>query len=518
MTTVVPRPLSNRVKAILLSPRLEWPVIADEPATLTSIYTGYVLILAAIPAVCSAIGLSVLGMSVPFVGTFRIDPMTAIRMAVVRYVASVLGVYLLALTIDTTAPTFGGHKDLVRALKVAAYASTAGWVVGVFSIVPALSVLGLLGLYGLYLLYTGLPVLMHTPPDRAQSYTVVVVLTAIVVTLLVGAVTTRLGGMPGGGMSGFRLAIVAAPATRPMTKGLRYTFTVSTSRDGAAPQTTLAGTGQFAGDQGRVDLTQEPQMPQAGPVLATLPPMFTPGNYFLVKHGGDTLTLVDPHQKKYWSLAPVDVIQGLGATMALVKIEYSNTDISVQRVQPDSSLDGYAAQHWRLTDNHTERVSVMFVHGTSISKSTYDYYIATDFKDDLNPFTRSNAAAASAVARTSDYAATMLAAQQQMAKGVPLLVVTQTTTANDKGKQTSVLVTRRIDDIAPADIPASVFEIPADYTLIVPPPPSSASAGRDSTKSLGAIVDTAATHAGKDAATDAKDAVKQKARKIIHFP
>ena len=40
-----------RVKAILGTPRTEWPVIATEPATIGDIYKDYVLILAAIPAV-----------------------------------------------------------------------------------------------------------------------------------------------------------------------------------------------------------------------------------------------------------------------------------------------------------------------------------------------------------------------------------------------------------------------------------------------------------------------------------
>ena len=42
--------LVDRVKNILLSPRTEWPVIDAEPATVASLYTGYIMPLAAIPA------------------------------------------------------------------------------------------------------------------------------------------------------------------------------------------------------------------------------------------------------------------------------------------------------------------------------------------------------------------------------------------------------------------------------------------------------------------------------------
>jgi hypothetical protein len=47
--------LLDRVKNILLTPKTEWPVIAGETATVSSIYTGYVMILAAIGPVAMAV-------------------------------------------------------------------------------------------------------------------------------------------------------------------------------------------------------------------------------------------------------------------------------------------------------------------------------------------------------------------------------------------------------------------------------------------------------------------------------
>jgi len=173
------------VKAILLTPKTEWPVIDTEPATVASIYTGYVMILAAIPAVCGAIGLLWLGFSIG----------TVIRMLVVRYLGALVGTYVLALIIDALAPTFGGQKDQLRAFKVAAYSATASWIVGVFGLIPSLAIVGLLGLYSLYLLYTGLPLLMKAPADRAMGYTAVVIVAAIVVFLVIGAVAGTLGGV-----------------------------------------------------------------------------------------------------------------------------------------------------------------------------------------------------------------------------------------------------------------------------------------------------------------------------------
>ena len=53
--------LIARAKAILLSPRTEWPVIAAEPETVANLYKNYILILAAIPVVAGFIKGSLIG-------------------------------------------------------------------------------------------------------------------------------------------------------------------------------------------------------------------------------------------------------------------------------------------------------------------------------------------------------------------------------------------------------------------------------------------------------------------------
>ena len=179
-------PLIQRVKNILTTPTTEWPVIDAEPATIGSIYKNYVVILAAIPPVCLLIGLFLLG--------GRYLPMNFIlAQAVLTYLLSLVSVYVLALIIEALAPSFGGTKDRLKAFKVAAYASTAAWVVGIFYLLPFLVVLGIVGgLYSLYLLYLGLPVLMKTPADKSIVYTVAIVVAAIVINILVGVIVSRI--------------------------------------------------------------------------------------------------------------------------------------------------------------------------------------------------------------------------------------------------------------------------------------------------------------------------------------
>jgi hypothetical protein len=188
--------LVDRVKRILMSPRAEWQVIDAEPTTAAQLYTGYIVPLAAIGPIAQVIGYSVFGISVPFVGTYRVPIGSAITSALVTYVLSLAATYVLALIIDGLAPTFNGQRSQVQALKVAAYSSTAAWVAGIFYLVPGLRVLTILGLYSLYLLYLGLPIVMKAPREKAMAYTAVVILAAIVLFMVIGVIAARFMAVP----------------------------------------------------------------------------------------------------------------------------------------------------------------------------------------------------------------------------------------------------------------------------------------------------------------------------------
>jgi hypothetical protein len=188
--------LVQRVKRILLSPRSEWAVIDAEPTTPAALYTGYIMPLAAIGPVSQVIGYSVFGITVPFMGTYRVPIGSAITSAVVGYILTLAGTYVLALIIDGLAPTFNGQRSQIQALKVAAYSSTAAWVAGIFALIPGLRLLGILGLYSLYLLYLGLPILMKSPREKALGYTVVVILAAIVLFIVIAVIAGRFMPVP----------------------------------------------------------------------------------------------------------------------------------------------------------------------------------------------------------------------------------------------------------------------------------------------------------------------------------
>lgn len=194
--------LVQRVQEILLKPKDTWPVIEGEGGDIPSIYKNYLVFLAAIPAVATFIGFSVFGISV-FGANIRVPFLSGLVNMVVGFVLSLVMVYVLALIVNALAPTFKGEKNLLNAFKLIAYGSTAGMVGGIFSVLPSLSMLGFIAaLYSIYLIYTGIPVLMKAPADKAMGYTAVLMVCGVVAGLVMGAVSAMFTGGSAASMMG----------------------------------------------------------------------------------------------------------------------------------------------------------------------------------------------------------------------------------------------------------------------------------------------------------------------------
>ncbi|HTR58959.1 MAG TPA: Yip1 family protein [Casimicrobiaceae bacterium] len=182
--------LFERVKNILLQPKNEWPKISAETATVQSLYVGYILILAAIGPLAMMVRSVAAGFG------------TGIPFAIGVYLLTLVSVFIVALIVDTLAPTFGSERNFVESLKVVAYAYTAVWVAGIFRLIPTLGgVLALIaGIYSIYTFYLGLAPVKKCPPAKAVAYTIVVLICNILLFWVLGLVLLPM--MLGGGMIG----------------------------------------------------------------------------------------------------------------------------------------------------------------------------------------------------------------------------------------------------------------------------------------------------------------------------
>lgn len=197
----------QRVRNVVLRPRESWPALAAENVTVSQLFTGWVLPLAAVPALAYLIAVE-LWLHV-FMSTYAAFAALAagaslttagiVANAVALYVITVGSVALYAWIVQILAPQFGAEGDYAAALKVVAYASTPYWLASILLIL-SMSALGVLvdlallaaGIYGIYILYEGLGEAMHTPREKRAVYTVVIVVVALVVSF----VTSRIIALP----------------------------------------------------------------------------------------------------------------------------------------------------------------------------------------------------------------------------------------------------------------------------------------------------------------------------------
>jgi len=186
--------LVQRAKNIIISPKTEWEVVANEEPNIQQILMGYVFPLALIPTIATIIGWGAIGILGFTSFTY------GIAMGLVQLINAFLSVIIAGFVIDALAGSFGSTKNLGRSIQLVAYSMTPIWVAGILNILPAISWLPfLIGLYAIALLYQGLTPLMKTPEDKKVVYLIVsiVVLIAVywIISLILSAILLAVFGL-----------------------------------------------------------------------------------------------------------------------------------------------------------------------------------------------------------------------------------------------------------------------------------------------------------------------------------
>lgn len=188
--------LVARAKAMILSPQSEWIVIRNAPMGVAGLYRNYAMILAAIPALAGFLRSVVFGHG--FLFRYRSGIFSALSAALLQYLLSLVAMAVIALIANAVVTRFEGRADRLGAFNLATFSLTASWLAGAFELIPGLGLLSLLGLYSFYLLYTGLPVMLRVPREKALICTLVIALASAVVLMLASAVVSPLAALIAG--------------------------------------------------------------------------------------------------------------------------------------------------------------------------------------------------------------------------------------------------------------------------------------------------------------------------------
>ncbi len=182
----------TRTRNMLLTPKTEWAVIAEEEPAATTIFFSYAFPLILASAAAGFIGHTFIWHDAyDFNWREGINETAALTwglyFGIQTVVISALGVWLTAIVVNALAEKFGSEKNMGRSMQLIAYAMTPVWIGGLVRIYPPIGIIGLLfGLYGLYLLYLGLPFVMKTPSDKVVPFTIISIVILLVISIALG--------------------------------------------------------------------------------------------------------------------------------------------------------------------------------------------------------------------------------------------------------------------------------------------------------------------------------------------
>jgi hypothetical protein len=226
---------------------------------------------------------------------------------------------------------------------------------------------------------------------------------------------------------------------------------------------TVEGTIQSAGNDYRVGYDRVPQSFSHN----TLSHLFGigAGYYALRKRGIDSFTVVDTIAKEYFR---EDFAALLRSHSPAFSRELEGTDtVFAERVLPDSVIDGYRTEHWRLTDVHTMDVAGRQVTRSSVHSVT-DSFIVPEFASDTDE-TSDNLLPGQPIIAGARYGVVLHAAEHQIPRGLRLLVFRRDEVGMRNGAQFRVALITRRSNVRRVEFPASEFEVPSGYRRVEAP-------------------------------------------------
>jgi len=239
-------------------------------------------------------------------------------------------------------------------------------------------------------------------------------------------------------------------AALPAAAGIRYTAVTTSQGDGGRQSTSVQG--WVDGGKAKVVFSQSGT------------PGLKDGSYILTQDGGKTLFLVDPKEKTYaeWDLDAMLQLAGsmMQSIQPLVNLEIDNVKVEPLGEDAGPTLHGLATTHRKYRTEYDMRIRVLGMKRANHVENVNEVWSTEDLNDiGLGIWLRS--------APTTGFEDVdkLVKAEMSQAKGFPLKSVTTSTTTGKKGKQSTSTTTMEVTELdRGASIPASTFEIPADYT------------------------------------------------------
>ena len=189
---------------LLVRPRAEWRAIHDRRYGVARSFLAHTAVFALIPAVAGYVGTTRTGWQIGAGDVVRLTEASALRIAVLYYLAMVAATFSVAWMIHWMSRTYGASQPLGQCYALATYTATPLFLVGVVQLQPILWLNLIAGLpalgYTIFIFYTGVPAMMEIPEERGFLFASAVMafgLVALVATLAATVLLWSSGFAPG---------------------------------------------------------------------------------------------------------------------------------------------------------------------------------------------------------------------------------------------------------------------------------------------------------------------------------
>ncbi|OED40837.1 hypothetical protein ACH42_15655 [Endozoicomonas sp. (ex Bugula neritina AB1)] len=185
---------------LITEPDSEWSSIRQESPNLVQLYLGQIIWMAALPAVCTYIGTTYIGWTLPgSEQVVKLTSMSAFSMAALAWMATVSGVVVMSWFIHWLSTNFDSSPTLTQCTAFASYTAFPLFLAGIFGLYPSIWIAILAGTVAssatAYLLYTGLPSFMNIPKEQGFIYASSILCIGLVVLVSIMITTVLFWGM-----------------------------------------------------------------------------------------------------------------------------------------------------------------------------------------------------------------------------------------------------------------------------------------------------------------------------------
>ena len=186
----------RHVVGLLFRPKAEWRAIRDKRYGVARSLVTHTAVLALVPAVAGYVGTTRTGWRIGAGEVVRLTEASALRIAVLYYLAMLAATFSVAWVIHWMSRTYGARQPLGQCYALATYTATPLFLFGVLQLQPILWLNFIVGLpvlgYTIFLFYSGVPVVMEIPQERGFLFSSAVMAFGLVALVALLAVSVLL--------------------------------------------------------------------------------------------------------------------------------------------------------------------------------------------------------------------------------------------------------------------------------------------------------------------------------------